>query len=114
MATSNPTITPDWSLVVGAGSEFTFGVQEHESLAAIAVAVTDDASAPTVTGQVLRTPTSQLNRALTGPGYVWAKSLRATSFSAWLHSWAEGVWILAEGIWDDTAVWLDTAVWADS
>lgn len=87
MATTNPAIGTSWTKLVATGDEFTLGVGDDQTLTSIALAVTDADSAPEVTGQVMNTPTNTINRALTGPGYLWAKSRKGVAVTAWLHSW---------------------------
>lgn len=87
MATTNPTITPAWSLIVPAGDEFLVSCR---TVPPIEIAISDTATAPTVAGHVL--DPSQNNgatRALVGPGYVYARLVggQTASASAVLTAW---------------------------
>ena len=86
MATTNPVITPAWTKIVTAGDEFTLGLPPGPQ-AVIAIACQAADEAPTVAGQPLQGSHEAANRALTGPGYLFAKSLTGASVTAWLHSW---------------------------
>lgn len=86
MATTNPVITTSWAKVVTAGDEFTLGISPGPQ-AAIAIACQAADEAPTVAGQVIQSSHEAINRALTGPGYLYAKSLTGASVTAWLHAW---------------------------
>ncbi len=86
MATTNPVITTSWAKIVTAGDEFTLGVSPGP-IVQIAIACQAADEAPTVAGQALQAPSEAINRALTGPGYLFAKSLTGASVTAWLHSW---------------------------
>lgn len=86
MATTNPTITTSWAKIVTANDEFTLGVA-HGPQSQIAVAVMATDVAPTIAGHPLQSSSEGINRSLTGPGYVYAKSLTGASVTAWLHSW---------------------------
>ena len=90
MATTNPTISPAWAKLVDAGDEFTLGVSDNQGPAEIALAVMASDEAPAIAGQVLRAPFGQMNRALTGPGYIYAKTVDGQTVSAWLHVWTPG------------------------
>ncbi len=88
MATSNPLIGATWTLVATDEEEFTLGLQSNDGTGnLITVAVTDDTEEPEVTGHVIGAPGNAINRALTGPGYVWVKSLGAKRAPIWLHTW---------------------------
>lgn len=87
MATTNPTITSAWAKLVAAGDEFTLGIADNQGPAEIALAAMASDEAPAITGQILRVPFGQMNRALTGPGHIYAKRVDGTSVVAWLHSW---------------------------
>lgn len=86
MATSNPVITTSWAKIVTAGDDFTLGIP-HGAQTAIAIAAMATDVAPTIAGQPLQGSSESVNRLLTGPGYVYAKSLTGASVTAWLHAW---------------------------
>lgn len=88
MATSNPLIGTTWTQVAATDDEFTLGLQANDGTGnLLAVAVTDDDEEPEIDGQVIGPPGNAVNRALTGPGYVWVKSLGAKRAPIWLHTW---------------------------
>lgn len=118
MATTLPTLTPSWTQVCVDGADFFLSLITANG--DVDVATTDDGSDPTIdSGHRLsyfnrETGRDSINRAVLGPGYVFAKAVGIASLAVALSTWSTGTWLLAEGVWDDTAVWLDTAVWADS
>lgn len=89
MATTNLTLTGDWTLIADDTQEFTFGVSDGSPVSQVAIAAMATEVAPEITGQVMATPVHQVNRALTGPGFIYARALGSVSLSAWLHSWTE-------------------------
>jgi len=86
MATTNPSLTSSWAKVVEAGDEFTIGIQPGSTTVIAIAAVATDTS-PAVAGHFLMGPGESINRALTGPGYIYARSVDAAAASAWLHAW---------------------------
>lgn len=89
MATTNVTLTASWALIVDNTKEFTLGVHDNSPTSVIAIAAMDTEEDPSVTGQLMNTPTHQINRSLTGPGYIYARAAGGVNLSAWLHSWTE-------------------------
>ncbi len=87
MATTNLTLTSAWTKIVDENVEFTFGVHDNEVSSLIAIAAMATEEAPAITGQLMRTPTHQIDRALIGPGFVYARAAGGANLSAWLHSW---------------------------
>jgi len=86
MATSNPTLTTSWAKIVDSGDEFTFGLQPG-SVTVVAIAAVDTDTDPAVAGHFLMSPGESINRALIGPGYVYAKVESGSTTQGWLHAW---------------------------
>jgi hypothetical protein len=113
MATSNPSVGTSWTQLVPAGDDFTLGVQANDHAGNhLAVAATDADSEPSVAGHILATPANVINRALIGSGFVWAKSLRDTAITLWLHRWNSDPILFDAGVWDTTATWLYDRTWS--
>lgn len=89
MATSNITLTAAWTKIVDEDVEFTFGVHDNSPTSLIAIAAVAVDADPEITGQLMRTPTHQIDRNLTGPGFVYARAAGGVNLPAWLHSWSE-------------------------
>ena len=90
MATTNPTIGTDWGLLVTAGDEFLLTAPSAAGV--IEIAVSDTETAPPVAGHPLNggghpSPRESLNRALIGPGYVYARSKSGAAVTAALSAW---------------------------
>lgn len=87
MATTNPTIGTDWGLLVTAGDEFLLTAPTAAGV--IEIAVSDDESVPEVAGHPLQGGSTResLNRALIGPGYVYARSRSGVAVAAVLSAW---------------------------
>ena len=91
MATTNPTIGTDWGLLVTTGDEFLLTAPTAAGV--IEVAVSDTETAPEVAGHPLNggggypSPRESLNRALIGPGYVYARSKSGAAVTAALSAW---------------------------
>lgn len=97
MATTNPVLTPEWSVLVTAGDEFFLTLLNpnllHDLLTqtvsglTVEVAVADTETVPTVAGHVLRADYSEgLTRDLLGPGHVYARTRRdsvVVALTAW-------------------------------
>lgn len=75
MATSNVTLGPVWSLLATTGDEFFLSLP-FSSRVTVEIAVSDTEVVPVVPiGHLLRGEGLQeMNRALLGPGYVYARS----------------------------------------
>lgn len=86
MATQNPTIGTDWTKIVDAGDEFTLTISTP-NFHFIEVAVSDTETQPTVNGHQIHSPQESFNRALSGPGYVYAKSCSGKSEKVILTAW---------------------------
>lgn len=85
MATTNHTLTADWSLIVPAGDEFLLSCR---TLPPVEIAISDTATAPTVAGHVLDPAENEgITRSLVGPGYVYARLHGAGSASIALTAW---------------------------
>ena len=92
MATTNPTIGTDWGLLVTAGDEFLLTAPSAAGV--IEVAVNDTETPPEVAGHPLNgggggypSPRESLNRALIGPGYVYARAKSGAAVTAALSAW---------------------------
>lgn len=89
MATTNPSLTTAWAQIVTAGDEF-FLTLPFSTRTSVEVAISDTETDPTVQGHVLRGDQFEsVNRALVGPGYVYARSQSGTVpviLSAWTPS----------------------------
>ncbi len=87
MATVDVTFANDWTKIVEAGEEFLLTVPSYFS-DKVAVAVAAAPPAATVTGHVLDPVRSQeMNRALIGPGIVYARKLTGAAVSGALTVW---------------------------
>ena len=78
MATSNPTITGNWSLIVAAGDEFFLSFPLSSQIIHVATGATDSEGEPEppaagLTGHTLCPGEDAMNRALLGPGPVFAR-----------------------------------------
>jgi hypothetical protein len=71
MATTNPTVTKSWVMLVPAAKNFILSAVE----VVLEIAVTDINAAPTLeTGHVISPyERESVSRVLIGPGYVWAR-----------------------------------------
>jgi hypothetical protein len=87
MATTNPTLTAAWGLLVTAGDEFL--LTAPTAAGQIEVAVSDTEVSPTVAGHPLTggAVRESINRALIGPGYVYGRTLGGASIVAVLSAW---------------------------
>lgn len=88
MATTNTTLTTDWSLLVTSGDEFLLTLPTTGAVAIdVATADTESAPAGTLLGHRLQTAEHEaLSRALIGPGYVYARAISASctvAVTAW-------------------------------
>ena len=85
MATTNPTITGAWTLIVAAGDEFLLTLPVASQTVYVAVGSEDDSdsdpqSPPTaLLGHPLASGRDGMNRALLGPGPVFAKCVDPTA-----------------------------------
>jgi len=72
MATTNPIITSDWSLIVTAGDEFILSCRQAGP---IEIAIRDAVTAPVgIAGHVIDPYSNEgVDRATVGPGYVYAR-----------------------------------------
>lgn len=74
MATQDLTLTSAWQLIATAGDEFLLTLAPGRA-DTVAVAVSDTAQTPTVTGHLLTgAERDGMNRTLLGPGYVYART----------------------------------------
>ena len=81
MATTNVIVYDSWTKVVDLGDDFTLSVQPP-FMNFIEVAAVDADAAPIVDGHRIKSPEESINRALTGPGYVYARVLSAAPSQA--------------------------------
>ena len=87
MATTNPTLNGSWTKIVNAGDEFLLTLP-FATRTSIEVATKDSEAAPTVQGHVLRGDRLEsMNRALIGPGYVYARVVGGGSVTVVLNAW---------------------------
>ena len=78
MATSNPTITGAWTLIVNEGDEFFLSFPLSSQIIHVATGATDSEGEPEppdagLTGHTLAPGRDSINRALIGPGPVYAR-----------------------------------------
>ena len=81
MATANPALTGDWTLIVNAGDEFLLTLPQACQIVYVAIGSNDDsdsdseAQAPSsnLLGHALAAGRDGMNRALIGPGPVFAR-----------------------------------------
>lgn len=96
MATTNPTVTGAWTLLVAAGDEFLLTLPVASQTIYVAIGGADDSDSdsdpetPTAgtIGHPLRPGEDGMNRALIGPGPVFAKCIDpdasvAVALTAW-------------------------------
>ena len=85
MATENKTITGTWSLMVDSTKDFTLSLLgDYDS----EWAVSDSAVLPTVSGHILKAGDNEgVNRALTGPGYVFVRLATLGSARVAVTAW---------------------------
>lgn len=76
MSTSNPTLGPQWTLLVTAGDEFLLTLLSREQ--PIECAVSDTMATPAgIDGHILSSGgDGGMNRSLIGPGYVYARPVQ--------------------------------------
>ncbi len=76
MSTANPILGPQWTFIVTAGDEFLLTLLNREQ--PIEVAVSDTLATPAgIEGHVLSSGgDGGMNRALIGPGYVYARPVQ--------------------------------------
>lgn len=113
MATTNPTITADWTLLVADSGRDFFLSLPFASPHDIEVATTENALVPPsgLSGHVLSGNAQEsINRALLGPGAVFARCARGT-LSLVLNTWTSAVLLFTAGTWDTSATWLTDSTW---
>ncbi len=84
MATSNPTITGAWTLIVNEGDEFFLSFPLSSQIIHVATGATDSEGDPEppptdLLGHPLASGRDGMNRALLGPGPVFAKCVDPTA-----------------------------------
>ena len=84
MATTNPTITGAWTLIVAAGDEFFLSFPLSSQIIHVATGATDSEGEPEppaagLTGHTLAPGRDGMNRALIGPGPVYARCVDPTA-----------------------------------
>ena len=97
MPTTNPTVTgPGWTLLVNEGDEFLLTLPQASQTIYLAIGTADDsdsdsdpqAPAPGIIGHPLAAGRDGMNRALIGPGPVFAKCVDpAASVKVALTAW---------------------------
>lgn len=96
MATTNPTITGAWTLLVAAGDEFLLTLPVASQTVYVAIGGADDSDSDSeaetpaagTIGHPLRPGEDGMNRALIGPGPVFAKCIDpAVSVVVALSAW---------------------------
>ena len=88
MATTNPTVTGAWTLLVDEGDEFLLTLPVASQTIYVAIGLVADAPALGTIGHPLRPGEDGMNRALIGPGPVFAKCIDpdasvAVALTAW-------------------------------
>jgi len=73
MATTNKTVTGDWSRIVDLGAEFLLSALDPVEIAVTAA----DATAPTVSSGHYLAPGDGLTRSLIGVGAIWCRAIGA-------------------------------------
>lgn len=86
MATVNVSIPTQWVKVADVDLDFTLTLV-YPNFHLVEIAVSDTDVAPTVKGHQLKSPEESFNRVLTGPGYVYARSLSNTSVTGVVTAW---------------------------
>lgn len=88
MATTNPILTSSWSLIVTAGNDFLFELPPTSKPIEAQIAIRDTETVPTVQGHTITARESEgMNRNLIGPGYVYARVLGISEYTAVLTAW---------------------------
>ena len=95
MATTNPLIHgPNWSLIVQEGDEFLLTLPQASQTVYLAIGTADDSDSdpqapdPGIIGHALAPGRDSINRALIGPGPVFAKCIDpAASVPVALTAW---------------------------
>lgn len=113
MATTNPTITDAWTLLVAdSGQEFFLSLP-FDTPNQVEVATTDNAAVAPVglSGHVLSGNAQEsVNRAILGPGAVFARCTRG-AMSLVLNAWNTTTLFFTAGTWDTSATWLTDSTW---
>jgi hypothetical protein len=89
MSTANPSIGPQWALIATAGDEFLLTLLNREQPVEVAVSDTE-VTPPGIEGHILSSGSDGgMNRALIGPGYVYARPVqpRGGSVTVALSTW---------------------------
>ena len=109
MATANPTVTTDWSLIVSDSAVDFLLSLPFESRLRVDVATTDDVDTPPATGLLghfLKPGVRQsIDRTELGPGYVFART-QSGAVSLALNAWGDFPLLFSAGTWDTSATWL--------
>lgn len=114
MATSNPAVSTDWSLIVSDSALDFFLSIPFESPLRVEVATTDDVDEFPATGLQghLLNPAEResMTRTLLGPGYVFARC-RQGPVALTLNAWGDFPLLFSAGTWDTSATWLTDRLW---
>lgn len=114
MATSNPAVSTDWSLIVSDSALDFFLSIPFESPLRVEVATTDDVDefpAASLQGHFLKPAAREsINRAVLGPGYVFARSSKGP-VNLVLNAWGDFPLLFDAGLWDTSATWLTDRTW---
>lgn len=114
MATSNPTVTSDWSLIVSDSALDFFLSIPFESPVRVEVATSDDVDefpSANLRGHYLKPAKREsINRAVLGPGYVFARCQQGPVLLV-LNAWGDFALLFDAGLWDTSATWLTDRTW---
>lgn len=87
MATTNPSLTSSWSLIVAAGSDFLMTLPFFNPTALEIATTASDSISPTVSGHTVSGDRQDhITRSLVGPGSVWARS-KGSTVTVVLNTW---------------------------
>lgn len=114
MATSNSTLTTEWSEVCNNINNFLLSLVNPGDI--IEVATTEDGADPVaiyghrLEYSLLGESRDSISRLAIGPGYVFAKASSPASLSIVISAWDDSL-LLFGGLWDTSASWLIDRIW---
>jgi len=114
--TTTPTLTTAWTALCAIGSDFWVSLVQPG--AEIEIATTDDGADPTlaVSHRLAydrrEVGKDSCNRALIGPGYVFARAITPSSLVVAFNAWNSNTLLLfTASTWDTSATWLTDRTW---
>ena len=113
MATTNPTISDAWTLLVTDTGQDFFLSLPFETPHRVEVATWGSADAPpsTLTGHLLNAAKREsVNRSLLGDGCLFARCLSGST-AVVLNTWTNSILLFDAGLWATSATWLIDRTW---